>query len=220
MKRKQKRTTDAFGVSLEEERPEDISVRLRKGSYARHFEGYVQVPVLSPAGHKTQKTYLYAGALYRQELTESERSRLRVLHVVLYIMAVGLLVGASCLHVKSNSCWYVFMATIITGIFYVRQFFVLYAYLPAGQNFKVREFHDGAKILPIVTKLAAISICLPVVTTIVMFMLRPDAFSFMEIIRVLMLLLAAACIYISGRLEARVRYTEILPNTSGEQKLD
>lgn len=218
MRLKQQKKTNAFGVSLEEERSEDILYRLRRNSYSRHFEGYDKVTVLSSKGHMPKSEYMYVGALYHQELTKKDGVRLRILHAVLFFTAAVALLTAFALPAVSNHCWYVFVTVIVTGAFYVRQFFALLAYLPSGQDLKIREYKDGARILPAVSKWTAMSVFIPVIATIIMLILVPQSFSAMESLRFAVLMLSAACIYTSGYLERRVHYTEILPKPEAEQE--
>lgn len=206
-KRKEEQLTSAYGVTIEREKDLN-SKRQRTYGYARHFEGYRTEEQVSANG-KIKYVRVYVGPRYRQELEKKEGTWLRIQHALLFFAAVVLLIAASALRITSNYRGYVLIATFVTLVFYARYFLSLVSYLPSGQELKLFEYRDGAQKLPLRAKLAAISAAAPILATVVMFVIEPESFQLLEVFRLVMLAVSGVCLAVSGRVEAKVQYTNI-----------
>jgi len=216
-KRKEEQLTSAYGVTLEKDK--DLSSRRQRTyGYARHFEGYRTEEQVSANG-KTKYVRVYVGPRYRQELEKKEGIWLRVQHALLFFAAAVLLIAASALRITSNYRGYVLIATFVTLVFYARYFLCLVSYLPSGQELKLFEYRDGAQKLPLRARYAAISAAVPILASVVMFILESEAFQLLEVFRLVMLAASGVCLAVSGRLETKVRYTNI-PGESSPDPAD
>lgn len=214
-KRREEHLTNAYGVTID--RDEKVNAKRRTAhGYERHFEGYRVQQKISANGRKVKYERVYVGPLYRQELGKKESVWLRIKHAILFLAAVVMLIIASALQITSNYRVYVLIATFVTVVFYARVFLSLVSYLPSGQELKLFEYRDGAQKLPLRAKLAGISSLAPVLATIVMFIIEPESFQLLEVIRLMLLVASGICLVLSGWLETRVQYT----NIPGEEDID
>lgn len=214
--RKDRNTTDAFGRPVdsrfdryEEFEQETVGLPWTKRSYDKFFEGYSERKAL--VGKRARIVREYQGTLYRQELSNTKAKLIRILYAVLTVLAFALLITASCMNLRSNSCWYVVLFVYLSGIFYVRVFLALYTYILSARDMKIYEFVYGAMTLRRRTMLAACSIILPVVAAVLMLLAENQQFSGSEAVWILLLLLSAVSIGAIGAVESKVRYTEIDP---------
>lgn len=216
MKKSKLYTTDEFGRSIEKdsgeyERLKQRSNHRRVSQYERYFEGYEAATVLGRNGRK-KVVRVYTGTRFRQQLSKTQRRNNRMIYILLFLLAVSIFILCMILSTGSNSAWYVVLAGLVPAVCYARLLMALNLYVFSGRDLTVHEYKDGARKLVEVTRHIDRIMMLPMIATAVFFVLEPDAYSTVELLRLFLFVLSASFAKAIGKLEGRVEYLQILPD--------
>jgi len=209
-------STDAYGRKNESwwNKHMDWVFNRRTRVYEKFFSGYQQMYTDRADGKRKAFTRVYIGTIYRQELSRHARIIIRIVYAALFFVATCLYASALCLPATSNIRGWVMLTVFLNLVFYARIMFALYAYLPAKQDYREYEYWQGARIIPKATKTAAYLTTVPILASLMLFFLEPGSYSALELIRIMLIIIAGALIFLIGVFESRIRYTATPPNDS------
>lgn len=198
--------TDAYGRQIETEEP--IKKPFFRSSYEKFFDGYTTTTITNPSG-KTEKVRIYTGTLFHQELTQSERKYRKIQYSVFLVFAIMLLIIALALPVDANSNIWCFLSAMPYTIMCFYLVFAMIAYLPAEQNFKLHEYHDGAQIIAKKSMGTASLSALPIIASFVLQLFFKKSFDLTNLLSISLFAGSGILIALVGISEQKVSYIPI-----------
>lgn len=216
MRKKDQISTDAYGRLLDSKTNEHSFEwsknfepnRKRFNDY--YFAGYTTYTRIGSNGKK-EIVRQYDGVLYHQEITPEQVIHHRILCAVLAAISVGFFGGSLFLNISSNKCWYVMAFAWVVGAFLIRFLFSLHAYIWSKQDLKEYEYTRGAQMLTKRRWPVLLSMVVLIVVTCSMFYVEAHSYTHLEILRFVMLTISGVCIWLIGRMESNIHYSEMQP---------
>lgn len=202
--------TDAYGRRIEPESEETAKKPLFRSSYEKFFDGYTVKTIIGSTG-KPERIRVYTGTLFRQKLSDQERSRKKLLYTCCVAGAILLLTAGLALPVAANSNIWCFISAMPCMVMYFLLLFALIAYLPASQDFKLHEYHDGAQMIAARSTFAARLPILPVVASFLLQLTSDRGFTWMNLLYAALLIESGILIAIMGHTERKITYISIFP---------
>lgn len=178
-------------------------------AYHGYFEGYSEVAVPGRNGKGTRIQRVYTGDYFRQDLTAGQRTRIRLLYVVLFLSAVALYVSNAILPLASNSAWYVTLPQAASIVFLAWIIIAFYSYLPAKQDMTIAEYRSSSLALLKATRGSAISLGLVAVANLLFIALNPSNEPLRELLGAGKYVISAWMTLAINRIEKKVTYLSV-----------
>ena len=212
-------TTDEFGRPVKQKPPgpefiKNLIGHRTESPYKRFFTGYEVDVVPGRNGKGTKAVRVYTGAIYRRELTFKQCIQRRILYAAMFLCAATMFVLALTVPSASNFCWYTVLAAMIPAFFYSRFLLALNLYVFSGRELKIHEYKNGASKLPVMSRYIDRTIFVPMIATVVMLVIEADSYSTLEIYRAFLLVASAMIVKTICKLDAKVGYMEITPDSN------
>lgn len=191
---------------LEREDWFDLHSACHSAAYHRFFNGYSEIPVLDEQGRRVKIRRIYTGRLYTQQLTQAQKTGLKIGYLCLLFLACFLFIHAVVMDIPCNYIWYVSAAEalVFPGILWLVP--VLISYLPANGEFKISEYRSGPRHLRYASLLCAAASAAAVCMAALSLCLDQMPFSAEFAVYTVKLLCSAALFLLVNRLEAHVPY--------------
>lgn len=203
---KNKDYTDAYGRRTGPEDNEYQEKPLFKSGYKNFFDGYSSKTILNESG-KPVNIRVYTGALFHQTISDRERLQRKFLYSFCLAGALLLLIGGLALPIEVNSNIWCFITAMPSFIMYFRLVFAFIAYCPAGQDFKLHEYKDGAQMIAKYAAPASYLPAIPALASLIFQIYSKDSFSFIYLIYIAMLAQSGFLIAFMGSAERKIIYT-------------